>query len=274
MPLVSPFRCGLLALTLLLASGASGRAQDSAQAQAGAAPVRRTARLPFGPGEVLEYRVHVSIAGEVGTGVMSVEGPERDNGTTLWVLQSVIEAGRGPLRANDQTRSWYDPLRGAVTRFEKTERHPLSRSSERVRIDTGAGTFIDSGKAPAALGATNPLDELSFIYFLRTLPLDRDTVIVVTRHFDPARNPTIVRVLGEEVLNLPSGIFRTRIVEMEVRDEKRFRGTGTVRVNIDLGVCRVPVRIESRMPLLGATTLVLSAWTHPPRYPLAFWCDG
>ena len=268
-------RTVLALAAVLFVALAAGSDRAFAQDSVRAAPrANAGARLPFGPGEVLEYRVHVSIAGEVGAGVMSVEGPEREGGTILWILRSEIEAGRGPVRAKDQTRSWFDPARGAITRFEKIERHPLSRSEERVQIDAALGTFTDAGNTPARLGSAEPLDELSFLYFLRTLPLDREGVLVLRRHFDPARNPTIVRILGEETLTLPSGIFRTRVVEMEVRDKKRFRGSGTIRVNIDLGACRVPVQIESRMPLLGTTTLVLSGWMHPPRYPFAFWCDG
>jgi hypothetical protein len=205
---------------------------------------------------------------------MRVEGPVVDAGRRVWVLRSEIDAGRGPLRASDRTSSWLDPVRFAITRFEKSERHPLSRSEERVRVDLESGTFTDSENAAAPLGAERPLGELSFIYYLRLLPLDRDTTFTVARHFDPARNPIVIRVLGEEVVTTPAGIFRTRVVEMDVRDPKRFRGTGTIRLNIDVGGCRVPVRVESRLPLLGTTTLLLSGWTHPPRYPDAFWCEG
>lgn len=258
----------VLALALAFSTGAR---DASAQVEVYA---RATPRLPFGPGEVLEYRVNVSIAGNVGTGVMRVELQERSAAAAIWVLHSEIEAGRGFIRANDRTTSWLDPARFAITRFEKFERHPLSRSEERVVINVAAGTFTDSGSPPAPLGSPRPLDELSFVYLLRTLPLDRDTTFTIERHFDPARNPTVVRVLGEEVISTPAGIFRTRIVEMDVKDPKRFRGTGTIRLNIDVGGCRVPVRIESRMPPFGTTTLLLTGWAHPPRYPAAFWCEG
>ena len=59
---------------------------------------------------------------------------------------------------------------------------------------------------------------------------------------------------------------------MEVRDPKRYRGTGTIRVFLNDAECRVPVRIESRMPVLGATTLLLKSWAHPPGYPDAIIC--
>lgn len=232
-------------------------------------------RPPFPIGEALDYSVHVSVGGTVGSGQMRVEGPVAERDVTTWRLVFDMQAGRGPIRAVDRTVSWLDPRRFRITRFEKTERHPLSRSEEKVAIQQAQGTWRDEiADASHPLGSTAPLDELSFIYFLRTLPLDRDTTFEVSRHFDPARNPTVIRILGEELVETPVGIFRTRIVEMDVKDPKRFRGAGTVRINIDTADCHVPVRIVSRMPLLGTTTLLLKGWVSPPRYPGAMPCEA
>jgi hypothetical protein len=242
-------------------------------ALASTAGAQSTPVLPFKVGERLEYRVVLSVLGDVGSGVMRIESDSASAGR-LWVMRFELEAGKGPIRAVDRTTSWFDPAHFRIERFEKHERHPLSRSTEIVRIDLAAHTFADSGEAVAALGSDQPLDELSFLYFLRTLPLDRDTTIRVDRHFDPARNPTIVRVRSGEIIETPVGLFRTRLVEMEVRDPKRYRGTGTIRLHFSDDECRIAVRIESRMPVLGVTTLTLAGWSHPPRYPGALSCEG
>lgn len=237
-------------------------------------------RPPFPLGEALNYRVHFAMGGNVGHGQMRVEGPVSEGGVTTWRLVFDMRAGRGPIRATDRSVSWLDPLRFAISRFEKTERHPLSRSEERVVVDHSRQAWYDAAEHPApaeedwqALGSLAPLDELSFIYFLRTIPLERDSTFEVSRHFDARRNPTIIRVLGEELVETPVGIFRTRVVEMDVRDPKRYRGVGTIRFNIDTSDCHVPVRIVSQMPMLGATTLLLVGWVSPPRYPGAMSCE-
>jgi hypothetical protein len=229
--------------------------------------------LPFGVGEALDYQVRVSRVGDVGTGRMWIEGPVLEHGVTLWRLRSEIRAGKGPIRATDRTSSWIDPQRMAIVRFEKEERHLLSRSDERVTIDAVSGRWADAEGPSGPLGSDLPLDELSFLYFLRTIPLDRDTVLRYDRHFDAARNPTIVRVKAGDTLTTPAGIFRTRLIEMEVRDPKRYRGTGLIRINIYAEECHLPIRIESRMPVLGITTLTLTGWSHSPRYPAALPCD-
>jgi hypothetical protein len=250
--------------TLLGLGASASRAQQ-------AVPV---ATLPFQPGEALTYQVRVSRVGDVGTGRMWIEGPLLEGSALVWRLRFEMEAGKGPIRAFDRTTSWLEPERFGIVRFDKIERHVLSRSEERVRIDLHAGRWSDSDGRSGPLGSDAPLDELSFIYLLRTLPLDSGAVIRLDRHFDASRNPTIVRVVGRDTLSTPAGIFRTRIVEMEVRDPKRYRGTGTIRIHIDEGGCRMPIRIESRMPVLGVTTLTLTSWLHPPPYPGAELCDG
>lgn len=265
----------LLALSLVASPAAALQATAPASPATASASTASTQRPPFPLGEALEYRVSVSVGGNVGTGQMRVEGPAADGNASTWRLVMEIHASRGPIRATDRTVSWLDPLAFRITRFEKTERHPLSRSEERVTIHAADGTYRDEVEGRAhALGSAQPLDELSFIYFLRTIPLDRDTVFQVSRHFDPARNPTIIRILGEELVETPVGIFRTRIVEMVVRDPKRFRGAGTIRLNISVADCHVPVRIVSRMPVLGTTTLLLTGWLSPPRYPGALPCEA
>lgn len=264
-----------LLTVLVLMIGLLAGTPRSASAQQAPSHAPNSSRPPFPIGEALEYRVHVARGGNVGKGQMRVEGPVMEQGVRTWRLVFDMEAGKGMIRAVDRTVSWLDPVRFAVLRFEKTERHPLSRSEEHVTMNLEAGTWQETGEGEShRLGSELPLDELSFIYFLRTLPLDRDTTFRFDRHFDASRNPTFVHVKGEELVETPVGIFRTRIVEMHVRDPKRYRGTGIIKFNIDVADCHVPVRIRSSMPMLGATTLTLIGWVSPPRYPGAMSCEA
>jgi hypothetical protein len=228
--------------------------------------------FPFRLGESLEYEVRVQRLGRVGEGRMWVEGPVNVNGIAAWRLRFELEAGKGPIRGADRTSSWIDPLRFETLRFLKEERHPLSRSKEDVRIQPDSGRWSDLEGPSGELGHDDPLDELSFLYFIRTLPLDRDTTMRFERHFDRDRNPTVLTVSAGDTIKTPAGIFATRLVTMEVRDPKRYKGTGTIRIYVNDAECRVPVRIESRMPVFGATTLLLKGWSHPPGYPQAIVC--
>jgi len=214
--------------------------------------------LPFAVGEVLQFRVNVARGGNIGTGEMRVESTSAQE-PAPWRFVSEMKARRGFLTATDRSTSWFDPSHMASARFDKRERHPLSRADERIDIDRLAGRWRstrDSVGEP--LGSDSPLDELSFLYFVRTLPLDRDSTFQFNRHYDERRNPTLVSVGAEELLETEAGTFRTRVVVMHVRDPKHFKGIGLIKLNIDLSPCRMPVRIVSKMPIVGTTTLTLT----------------
>lgn len=229
----------------------------AAQAQPAARDTTAGHRFPFAMGEVLDYRVNVARGGDIGQGQMRVEGPVLERGQNTWRLVSEMKAKKAFVKATDRTTSWIDPVRFATTRFEKVERHPLSNSTESVEIDAAHNSWRDERGEARTLGSSLPLDELSFLYFLRTLPLDKEGTHHFNRHFDEQRNPTMVSVGAEEMVETPLGAFRTRAVVMHVRDPKHYKGIGLIKLNIDLSACRLPVRIVSRMPIVGTTTLTL-----------------
>jgi hypothetical protein len=247
------FSRGLLLACTLLASALATHALAAQAVSPDSLPVR----LPFGLGEVLDYQVHVSLGGNIGRGQMRVEGPVVEQGVSMWRLVSEMQARRAFVRASDRSRSWVDAAHLATRRFEKIERSPLGSGTERVEIDAVAGVWRGADGRENTLASAQPLDELSFLYFLRTLPLDREGTFDLTRHYDEARNPTLVSVGAEEVVQTPLGSFATRMVVMHVRDPKHYKGIGLIKVNVDLSPCRLPVRIVSRMPIVGTTTLTL-----------------
>jgi hypothetical protein len=154
--------------------------------------------------------------------------------------------------------SWLDPERMAVMRFAKHERRILARRDEDVELYPSERRWRakdgESGESPTDA----PLDELSFIYFIRTLPLGSDSTLSFSRHFDAQRSPTTIRVLGHEELTTAVGTINTTVVEMRVRDPEHYRGEGTIRFSISDDRCRIPVRIESTIPDAGTVVLTLA----------------
>lgn len=219
--------------------------------------------LPFQVGERLEYRVAVGRMGDVGKGTMWIDGLADVRGRETMVLRFELSAGKGPVRAMDETRSWLDTRRMAALRYEKTEKHPLSRHAESVEMFPETRLWVEADGAAGQSPTDAPLDELSFIYFLRTLPLAGDSVWRYDRHFDAARNPTTLRVVGRRTVTTPMGEMRTIEIEMRVRDPRRYKGDGLIRFDLSDDARRLPVRIESSMPVLGRTVLTLEAVREP-----------
>ena len=214
--------------------------------------------LPFAVGERLSYGVHAG-PGMNGRGEMWIAGPVDVHGTPAMVLHSEITGGFGPFKMSDKTASWIDPDRMMTLRFTKSERNPLGRHKEDVEINPATQDWRDADGRTGSSPSDQPLDELSFIYALRTLRIPEERGLVLNRHFDTERNPTLVRSLGRSTLTTPAGTFRVRDIEMRVRDARRYRGEGVIRISLSDDACRRPVRIESTLPNAGTVVLTLTA---------------
>ena len=235
---------------------AQGQSVGTAESQVVVAAVAAWQR-PFHVGERLEYAVRLSAVNLRGHGAMWVGPPEMVRGTETYVLHFGFKARRGLLQVADATASWLDPVRMASLRFVKRERQPFASHDEDVAL------FPYEQRWSAADGRSGvnitdaPLDELSFIYLLRTIPLVTDSTYRFNRHFDAARNPTLVRVVRREQLKVRAGTFAAVLVEMRVRDPARYRGEGVIRIHFSDDERRLPLRIESTLPVAGTAVLTL-----------------
>jgi hypothetical protein len=223
------------------------------------APMIPVAARPFAPGETLQYAVKLSAVNLRGHGAMWVDGPEMVRGTETYVLHFGFKARLGPVKVSDTTESWLDPARMASLRFVKREHHPLSSHDEDVALFPDEKRWSSSDGSSGDAMTNAPLDELSFIYLLRTVPLEIDSTYRFNRHFDAARNPTTVTVLGRERLTVGAGTFDALLVEMRVRDPAHYRGEGVIRIHFSSDARRLPLRIESTIPVAGTALLTLEA---------------
>lgn len=213
--------------------------------------------LPFGPGEQLKYSVKAAKLGARGNLVMSVGGPENLRGYQAIVLRSEASVGVGFIKGSDKSASWVDPVRLATLRYTQRERHVVSRSNDSVEVFPDERRWERSDGRKGETLTDDPLDVLSYIYYLRTLPLAVGSTWTLNRHLDSDRNPTIVTVIGLDSLETAAGRFTAWKVEMHVRDKDHYGGAGTLKLLISDDERRLPVRIESVMPIVGAAVMTL-----------------
>lgn len=232
---------------------------EPARGQAGGA-------LPFGVGERISYRARVAGVGTVGYGAMWVEGPVIVRGVSTFLLRFDMTAGFGPVKASARTSSWLDAGRMTSLRFAKRERSPVANHQEEVDLYPEEALWRAADGASGPTPSNRSLDELSFIYYIRTLPLASQAAYRHDRHFDAARNPTRVTVIRREAVDTPAGKFQTILVEMRVKDSRRYDDTGVIRINLSNDARRIPVRIASRMRVLG--TVVLTLESYQPAHPM------
>lgn len=190
---------------------------------------------------------------------MWIEGPIDVRGTSTYLLRFDSRIRIAFLTGVSQSSSWFDPVRGSSLRFFKHEANPLTHSDESVDFfpDQKQWKTVkgETGQSPSS----TPLDELSFMYFIRTLPLTPGATYRFDRHFDASRNPTTVSVIRREVIPTPMGELPVILVEMRVRDPRHFKGEGIIRIHLTDDACRMPARIESTMPVIGTAILTIDS---------------
>ena len=249
--LVAEARHSALPLALCLTSSVS--AQDIAQPRP----------LPFAIGERFTYAARAESMGISGKGQMWVEGPVDVRGVSTWLLRFEVKAGFGQIGGSERSSSWIDATRMTALRYVKRERRVLAGHEEAVELFPDESRWVGKDGTSGTIATSLPLDELSFIYFIRTLPLAVDSVYSMDRHFDARRNPTVIRVLGREIVETRAGTFRTLKVEMTVKDPHNYDKVGVIRLLLSDDARRIPVRIESEMSKAGTVTLTLESHNCP-----------
>jgi hypothetical protein len=214
-------------------------------------------RLPFAVGEKLGYDVTVNGNHKVGSASMWVEGPVAVRGVSTYLLRFDSRVRIALMSGNSTSSSWFDPAARMSLRYYKRESSPITHDVESVEMFPERKTWTAADGKTGVSPQGSPLDELSFIYFIRTLPMVAGTAIRYDRHFDAARDPVTIQVVRPEIIATPLGEIKTMLVEMRVRDPKHFKQDGIIRFNISSDRCRLPVRIESTMPVLGKAVLLI-----------------
>lgn len=215
--------------------------------------------LPFVSGEVLVYDARVRLIGRVGEATLRVGGLCRIDERDALALSFDITGGASFLRVQDETRSWIDPATLATIRYEKRESSPLGSHEESVTVSTGRREWEDAAGRAFETAGPLPIDELSLLYYVRTLPLRDGDTELEAEHFDVRRNPVRLRVLGRGTTVVPAGRFSVVEIELGVRDPRRYRGTGTIRIQLTDDAKRTPVRIRTSLPGSSTVTLELRA---------------
>ena len=221
--------------------------------------VNTRAALPFSVGERLVYKARIPRFRGGGEGEMRVSGVETIRGRETWVLDFAFSGRVALSSVSDRTISWLDHERMAALRFHKRERSPISSNDVDVELYPEHKRWEGMEGGGTTLTST-PLDELSFLYFVRTLPLENGTSVTFEHHFDESRNPVVVYVLGRTRLSVPAGDFDVVLVEMRVQDSGRFGGSGRVRMHLTDDARRIPVQMETSVPVAGTMILTLQSW--------------
>jgi hypothetical protein len=201
------------------AAGAPAVPQDSVTlaARAGADAPGAADRLavPFGPGERLTYEVRFGVL-KVGTGTMEIDDLATVRGREAYHSRFRVRGGTFFYKVDDLFESWFDTRSLAVAALQPRPERGEARARAEVR-DLPRAADVPEGDKAEERSVADPLDEGSFLYYVRTLPLRNGDTYELHRYFRPDRNPVRIRVLRRERVTVPAGTFNAIVVQPTIR---------------------------------------------------------
>jgi hypothetical protein len=231
-------------------------------AQAGAPAVRQDSLLPFpfAVGERMVYDVKFGIF-RVGRASMEVVRIDTIRGEPVYHVVFTVRGHAIFYSLTDSLQSWFSVHDLTSRRFTQDTDDNGTLRVNRYEIHPDRGYYVQNGRDTLPSTA-QPLDDASFFYFARTLPLEVGRTYTLPRYFKPDRNPVTLRVLGRETVNTPYGRFAAVAVRPTFKSRGLFSAGGQATVWLSDDEFRIPVAIRTRLSI-GSLTMSLREWTRP-----------
>ncbi len=221
---------------------------------AGPAPAP-VAPYPFAVGETLSYDAKLGYF-PIGSATASV-GRAREQGADAFVFAFAGAGGPPGVRVQYELTSWTRSTRFASLRFHRKMVQGNSVEEQRYQIVPDSSRYRLEGGGQDWVAPRDALDELAFMYYLRTAPLESGRSYTISRYFRTGYNPISVRVVGRESVTL----YDNSSVPCFVLDIST-RGT-TMRMRLTDDARRLPVQLELPMSF-GTVSLELSGVSTAP----------
>jgi len=238
------------------------RAQDSAVVTVSAAasaavasPDSAPLRVPFVVGERLEYQVKFGIF-SVGHAEMVVAGIDTVRGEPTWHVVFAVHGRALWYSMTDTLESWFSVRDLTSRRFVQNNLEDGRLYRHIYEIHPELGYFVQDGKDTLPTTAA-PLDEMSFFYFARTVPLEPGRTYEYDRYFRLDRNPVVLHVLGDESVSVPAGRFAAVEINPVFKSRGLFAEGGHAEVYLAADSTRIPLLIRSSVSALGHLTISL-----------------
>lgn len=243
---------GLVAATSV-PTAAQTAGQTAAQTRVGqiqdalsAAP-REVPEVPFGPGEDLTYEVKYGVFG-IGGARMSVPRIDTIHGRPVYVTELEIKGSVLGYGLEQRFYSWIDTETLVSRRFGKDEEdrpREYEFFPEERRVHQ-----IQNRDTTWTMPTSEPLDDLSFVHFARTLPLEVGETYEFNRYFKEDGNPVILKVLRKDERETKAGVFSTIVVQPIIPNSSLYSEGGNAEIHFSDDERRLVVYMKVDGPIL------------------------
>ena len=259
----------LAAAVALGVAATSARAQDPAAHElatpAAAAAVARDSmpKVPFGPGEQLSY--HVTLGGlGVGHASMEITGWDTAQGHRVYHSFFRVKGGIPFFHVDDQLESWFNPHTMIAYRFIQRIHEGNYKPTRIYEFFPDSAKYQRKGDSVRA-SVPDPLDDGSFFYFVRTVPLKVGERYEYTRYFQPEKNPVVVKVLRKDTIEVKAGKFATVVIQPVIKSGGIFAdgGEALMWLTDDDRHLLVQMTVKTKIPILRSLNLYLETIKPP-----------
>lgn len=232
---------------------------DSAAPRAAPRPLPAV-RFPVG--ERLTYQAKYGLF-NVGTAAIEVVGIDSVRGVETVHFRFRISGGALWYHLDQTIESW-------VGRYDFRSRRYSSIQDERGRhrenlfdIYPDSGFYRERGRDTTFATVLEPLDDASFLYWIRTVPLEVGKRYEYARYFRPDRNPVIIEVLGHERVSVAGKKWRALVVRPRIPHARGiFAEKSETRIWLSDDEQRLVLAIQSNFSF-GQVTLKLKDYVVP-----------
>jgi len=206
---------------------------------------------PFAVGETLQYEARLGML-PIGSATVAVSRMAQERGAQAFVFAASGEGRPLGIRVGAELTSWVGARGFNSLRFHRRVFQGASVDESQFRIIPDSSRYREDGNPQDWAAPSNPLDELAFLYYLRTMPLKVGATYLIPRYFKTGYNPIEVRVVGRDTRQLPGG-RTTPVLDLAISSR-------TLRMGVMLtdDARRLPVEMNFPLPF-GRVTLELTS---------------
>ena len=262
-PVIRAARAGAaLGLAKLLLAAAPGVAASTQTDSSRASLPGGAVAVPFVVGERMRYQAKFGVF-NVGQATMEVAGIDTLRGIETVRFRFHIVGGALWYHLDQLMESWVGRADFRSLRFRQdTEERGKQRLRE-YEIFPDSGFFRELGRDTTFATIPDPLDDASFLFWIRTVPLEIGRRYEYYRYFRPDRNPVIIEVLGRERVSVAGKRWQAIVVRPIIpKGRGIFAEKADARMWLSDDDKRIMLALVSTFSF-GTVTLKLKEYSHP-----------
>lgn len=209
-------------------------------------PETPLARVPFKVGEKLTYAAKLNFV-NAGQANMSVEGVESIRGVPTFHTIFNVKGRVLFFHVDDHYESWFDTTNLVSLHHVQHIDETKQQVDKVYDFYPDRRVYVRNGEEKPSV--EQPLDEGSFIYFMRSVPLEVGKTYEFNRYYQPDKNPVIIKVDRREHISVPAGEFDAIVLKPIIKSKGLFGENGQAEVWFSDDSARTLLRLKSKLPV-------------------------